>query len=109
LSLSPVCLSGGIKTIFISQLNAIFISARRKSMINKKSYRIKSQDLALFKFILEGYEGLATVTTIDRHAADIIISSSIDFSTDLDELITALIKELSLDSFRLLDNELSVS
>lgn len=77
-----------------------------KSMINKKCFRIKSKDLALFKFILEGYEGLATVTTIDRHAADIMISTSIDFSTDLDEIINALKKELSLDGFRFLDSGL---
>lgn len=78
-------------------------------MIVKRCFRIRSQDIALFKFILEGYEGLATVTTIDRHNADIIISTSIDFSSDLDEIVKAIRIEFSLAGFRLLDNGRSSS
>jgi len=78
-------------------------------MIHNKCFRIRSKDLALVKFILEGYEGLATVTTIDRQAADIMISTSIDFSIDLDEIIEAIKKEFSLEGFRLLENEFSSS
>jgi len=82
-------------------------------MINQTYYRIKSQDLALFKFILEGYDGLATVTTTiaktNRHTAEIMITTSQDFATDLEEIIDAVKKEFSLDDLRSLDNGLFCS
>lgn len=70
------------------------------SLFDKRCFRIRSQDLALFKFILEGYEGLATVTTIDRHKADIMISTSAEFTKDLEEIVKAVANEFSLEGFR---------
>ncbi len=81
----------------------------RRNQLVEKYYRLQAKDLALFKFILEGYEGLAMVTTIDRQAAVIKICSTKDFSGELDEIITAVRDEFSLARFEPLGPQCSVS
>jgi hypothetical protein len=65
------------------------INAKSKNMINKY-YKLKRKDIALVQFIIEGYEGMATVTTIDPHTAIIQISIIPDFISDM----SAVIKDL---------------
>ena len=56
----------------------------------KKYFKLKRKDIALVQFIIEGYEGMATVTTIDPHTAIIQISIIPDFISDM----SAVIKDL---------------
>lgn len=56
----------------------------------KKYFKLKRKDIALVQFIIEGYEGMATVTTIDSQSAIIQISIIPDFISD----ISAVIKDL---------------
>jgi hypothetical protein len=56
----------------------------------KKYFKLKRKDIAFVQFIIEGYEGLATVTTIDPHTAIIQISIIPDFISDM----SAVIKDL---------------
>jgi len=56
----------------------------------KKYFKLKRKDIALVQFIIEGYEGMATVTTIDSQTAIIQISIIPDFISD----ISAVIKDL---------------
>jgi hypothetical protein len=56
----------------------------------KKYFKLKRKDIALVQFIIEGYEGMATVTTIDSHTAIIQISIIPDFILDM----SAVIKDL---------------
>ena len=56
----------------------------------KKYFKLKRKDIALVQFIIEGYEGMATVTTIDPHTAKIQISIIPDFILDM----SAVIKDL---------------
>ena len=58
-------------------------------MINKY-FILKRKDIALVQFIIEGYEGLATVTTIDPQTAIIQISIIPDFISDMNAIITDL-------------------
>ena len=37
--------------------------------------RINPKKIALLKFIIEGYDGLAQVTTIDRHAGLVLLAA----------------------------------
>ncbi len=67
-------------------------------------YRLEAKDLALFKFILEGYDGLATITTMDRRAASIRISTTRDFSGELEEIIAAAGQEFSFAGLESLDS-----
>jgi hypothetical protein len=56
----------------------------------KKYFKLKRKDIALVQFIIEGYEGMATVTTIDPHTAIIQISIIPDFLSDMSDLIDYL-------------------
>ncbi len=74
-----------------------------KNQVIDKYYRLQAKDLALFKFILEGYDGLATVTTIERRAASIRVSTTRDFACELEEIIAAARKEYPFSGFESLD------
>ena len=56
----------------------------------KKYFKLKRKDIALVQFIIEGYEGIARVTTIDPQTAIIQISIIPDFISD----VSAIIKDL---------------
>lgn len=56
----------------------------------EKYFKIKKKHIAPFQFIIEGYEGMATVTTIDPQTAIIKIS----IMPDLAENISVLLNEL---------------
>jgi hypothetical protein len=55
-----------------------------------KFFRIKREHIAPVQFIIEGYEGMSTVSTIDSQEAIIKISIMPDFR----EVIGHLIREL---------------
>jgi hypothetical protein len=56
----------------------------------KKYFKLKRKDIALVQFIIEGYEEMATVTTIDPHTAIIQISIIPDFIFDMIAIINDL-------------------
>jgi hypothetical protein len=56
----------------------------------KTYFKLKRKDIALVQFIIEGYEGMATVTTIDPHTAIIQISIIHDFISDMSAIISDL-------------------
>ena len=56
----------------------------------KKYFKLKRKNIAVVQFIIEGYEGMATVTTIDPHAAMIQVSIIPDFLSDMSDLIDYL-------------------
>jgi len=62
--------------------------------IVKKVLKLKRKDISYIKFILEGYEGLGIVTTIDKSKALIEISMMPDFVSDINEILDALQEEI---------------
>ncbi len=56
----------------------------------KKYFKLKRKDIALVQFIIEGYEEMATVTTIDPQTAIIQISIIPDFISDMNSIIKDL-------------------
>jgi hypothetical protein len=58
-------------------------------MINKL-FKLNRHNIAVVQFIIEGYEGMATVSTIDPHTAIIKISIIPDFISEINGLIEAL-------------------
>ena len=56
----------------------------------KKCFKLKRNNIALVQFIIEGYEGMATVTTVDPHAAIIQISIMPDFLQEVINLLESL-------------------
>lgn len=59
-------------------------------------FRVDRRDLVYLKFILEAYEGLSTLSTADREGMIVRISYSRCFTPDIDSLLRALAKEISL-------------
>ena len=58
--------------------------------MQRKWFKIKASDIALLQFILEGYEGLVTVSTIDPRDAIIQISIMPDFEEDVESILQNL-------------------
>jgi hypothetical protein len=58
--------------------------------MERKWFKIKASDIALLQFILEGYEGLVTVSTIDPRDAIIQISIMPDFVEDVESILEDL-------------------
>ena len=65
-------------------------------MINKY-FKLKRKDIAIVQFIIEGYEEMATVTTIDPQTAIIQISIIPDFILDMNALIKDLINKYKME------------
>lgn len=59
-------------------------------------YRIDRKELVLLKFILEAYEGMSTMSTVDRVAGIVRISIPAGFVADMEKLFTELAGTLSL-------------
>ena len=62
----------------------------------RKLFRIKKEDIAPVQFIVEGYEGMASVTTIDPHEAVIRIYIMPGFEEIIDKLLSELKNNYSL-------------
>lgn len=61
-----------------------------------KDCTVDRRDLAYIQFILESYEGLAIMSTIDRERGIVRISYPACFSTEVEGLVAALQSETSL-------------
>ena len=59
--------------------------------------KLKTKDIVLVQFIIEGYEGLATVTTIDPRTAIIQVAIMPDFVSDVMCILDSLKKQLSIE------------
>ena len=62
----------------------------------KRYYQVNRKDIALIQFIIEGYEGLATVTTADPGRACLKVSIVESQREDFDLLEADLIKTFGI-------------
>ncbi|KUG24489.1 hypothetical protein ASZ90_005702 [hydrocarbon metagenome] len=66
------------------------IDDNKKVKMVKKYYKLKRKDISIIQFIIEGYEGMATVTTTDPRAAIIQVSIIPDFLSEIKNVINDL-------------------
>ncbi len=59
-------------------------------------FRLDRRDLVYLKFVLEAYEGLCTLSTVEKDATLVRISTFPWCAADVDALIEALRKEISI-------------
>ena len=59
-------------------------------------FRVNRHDLVYLKFILEAYEGLATLSTVERKGAVVRIGYPHFFELDVDALLVALSGEIEI-------------
>ena len=67
-----------------------------KMGVNDIYVRVGTHDIVLLQFILEGYEGLVNVTTIDPAEAVLKISILPDFVDDVRNILHALADEIDM-------------
>lgn len=59
-------------------------------------FRLDRRDLVYLKFILEAYEGLSTLSTVEKDATLVRVSTFPWCAADVDALIESLRKEIPL-------------
>ena len=63
---------------------------------NRKIIELSRRDVARLKFLLEGYDGLAAVTTVDADRARVSLGYCSQCRRDLEAVLAALKKEMVL-------------
>lgn len=58
--------------------------------------RVQRTDIAYIKFIIESYEDIAIIRTVDRMKATIVVLAMPDFIVQVREVLVALSQELEL-------------
>jgi len=66
-------------------------------MIVKKFLKVNRRNIAFIKYLFEGYEGLATVSTIDKSNSIIQISIMPDFIADTEKILDAVRHEVAFE------------
>lgn len=62
----------------------------------KRYFRVDRRHIAYFRFILEAYEGMATLSTLDAREGTVVLMIPECFAGDADGLLTALAGEIGL-------------
>jgi hypothetical protein len=62
-----------------------------------KYFRLRREDIAYFKFILESYEGMAVVRTKDPYEAVVELMVAPGWEKDLEEVLEGLRKEIIIE------------
>ena len=60
----------------------------------KKFFQVERRELAYLKFIIEAYEGLAVLSTVEREGAIVSVTSPSCRAAELDLLLEALSREI---------------
>ncbi|KAF0218690.1 MAG: hypothetical protein FD174_2783 [Geobacteraceae bacterium] len=65
-------------------------------MTCKRYFHITGRDLVYLKFIMEAYEGVATLSTADKRNGVVVIAYSDFFAETVNDLLATLREEISL-------------
>ena len=63
----------------------------------KKFLRIDRREICFLKFILEAYDGIATLTTIDAHQGIVLLRIAPGCEGDVEEVLQDLKKDMIID------------
>ena len=66
----------------------------------KKFLKLNRKDISYMQFIIESYEGLAAVTTVDENVAIIKLSIMPDSVSDVDKILDSISKEVDFTEER---------
>ena len=61
-------------------------------------FRVRREDIAYFKFIIESYEGMAVVRTKDPHEAIVELMVAPGWERDLEKVLEGLRMEIAIES-----------
>jgi len=63
----------------------------------KKILRVDRREICFLKFILEAYDGIATLTTIDPHQGIVMLRIAPGCESDVDAVLQDLKKDIIID------------
>ena len=63
----------------------------------KKFLRIDRREICFLKFILEAYDGIATLTTIDAHQGVVVLRIAPGCEDEVDTILKDLKKDIIID------------
>ena len=63
----------------------------------RKCFRVHRREIAFLRFIFEGYDGVAFVSTIDRKAGVVSICTAPGCEKDVDALLEGLTGEMLIE------------
>lgn len=63
----------------------------------KRCFRVDRREIAYLKFILEAYEGLAVVTTLDPQAGIIVLQISPGCESDVETILQDLSRDIMIE------------
>ncbi len=66
--------------------------------VAEKLLKLDKKNISFLRFILEGYEGLATPTTIDKNTALVKLFVMPDFIADVEAILEGLRSEMDLET-----------
>ena len=64
---------------------------------HSRYFRLRPKDIAYFKFIIESYDGMAVVRTLDPSEAVVELMIAPGWEQDVDEVLEGLAKEISIE------------
>jgi hypothetical protein len=70
-----------------------FLGRSTMTGCTKRFFRIPPRHIAHFQFIIEGYDGIATVSTIDSKAAVVVLCIPAGLEGFVDDVLQALARE----------------
>jgi hypothetical protein len=62
----------------------------------KRFFRMPPRDIAYFQFVIEAYDGIATVSTVDSRAAVVMLCIPDGLEGFVDDVLQALARERSI-------------
>ena len=70
---------------------------KRGMQSQKRYFRIDKRNIGFFRFILEAYEGIATLTTVDPNAGRILLRVPPGCEREVDTLLAELAGDIYLE------------
>jgi hypothetical protein len=70
-----------------------FLGRSTMAGFTKRFFSIPPRHIAHFQFIIEGYDGIATVSTVDSEAAVVVLCIPAGIEGFVDEVLQALARE----------------
>jgi hypothetical protein len=67
----------------------------------KRGYRVDRREIAYLKFILEAYDGLAVVSTLDSEAGLLVLHIAPGCESDVEMIMQDLRRDIMLEPFEL--------
>jgi hypothetical protein len=64
----------------------------------KKYYRVDRREISFLKFILEAYDGLAVITTIDSEKGIVVIAIAPGCQADVEMILQDLKKDVMIEN-----------